>query len=67
MKIILIGACKSRKTFSAWTHAQNPDFTRLVTWSNEANFKLNGHVNRHAVYWSSTNPHGNMAVAQQDP
>ena len=48
--------------------AQNPDLLRLVIWSDEAMFKLNGHVNRHnSVYWSSTNPHRNMEISQQGP
>jgi hypothetical protein len=35
----------------------NPDFWKLVSWSDEAIFKLNGHVNRHNnVTWTDTNP-----------
>jgi len=48
--------------------AEDPGFTSRVIWSDEANFKLNGHVNRHnAVFWSARNPHRTMAVAQQGP
>ena len=35
----------------------NPDFWKLVIWSDEAIFKLNGHVNRHDnITWTDTNP-----------
>lgn len=44
------------------------DILKLILWSDEANFKLNGHVNRHnAIYWSANNPHQLMPVAQQGP
>jgi len=38
---------------------QNDDsFLDRIIWSDEAMFKLNGHVNRHnSVYWNSENPH----------
>ena len=46
----------------------NPDILKLTLWSDEANFKVNGHVNRHnAIYWSANNPHQLMPVAQQGP
>ena len=33
-------------------------FAGKVVWSDEAQFRLNGTVNRHnCVYWSSENPH----------
>ena len=33
-------------------------FAGKAVWSDEAQFKLNGTVNRHnCVYWSSENPH----------
>lgn len=36
----------------------DPNFWRSILWTDEASFKLNGHVNRHnCVYWSDTNPH----------
>ena len=38
----------------------NEDVTFLdkIWWSDEATFKLNGHINRHnCVYWSNDNPH----------
>ena len=35
----------------------NPDILDNIIWSDEASFKLNGHVNRHnCVYWSNVNP-----------
>ena len=34
-----------------------PDLIHRVIWSNEAVFKLNGHINRHnSVYWATENP-----------
>jgi hypothetical protein len=33
-------------------------FQDRIIWSDEASFKLNGHINRHnCVYWDATNPH----------
>ena len=33
-------------------------FAEKIFWSDEAIFKMNGHVNRHnAIYWDSQNPH----------
>ena len=35
----------------------NPTFVDEIVWTDEATFKLSGHVNRHnCVYWSDTNP-----------
>ena len=35
----------------------NPTFLDEIVWTDEATFKLSGHVNRHnCVYWSDTNP-----------
>ena len=46
----------------------NPDILKLTLWSDEANFKVNGHVNWYnAIYWSTNNPHQLMPVAQQGP
>lgn len=46
----------------------DPDFPSNMLWSDEACFKVNGHVNRHnAIYWSAANPHRLMPVAQQGP
>ena len=34
-----------------------PDLIHRIIWSDEAIFKLNGHINRHnSVYWSTENP-----------
>ena len=34
-----------------------PDLIHRVIWSDEAVFKLNGHINRHnSVYWATQNP-----------
>ncbi|CAF4884821.1 unnamed protein product, partial [Rotaria sp. Silwood1] len=34
-----------------------PDLIHRVIWSDEAVFKLNGHINRHnSVYWATENP-----------
>lgn len=38
--------------------ANEEGFLEKLFWTDEAMFKLNGHVNKHnAVYWSDTNPH----------
>lgn len=38
--------------------AEDPLFPSKVFWSDEAHFKLNGHVNRHnSIYWATENPH----------
>ena len=37
---------------------QNPQFLNKIVWTDQACFKLSGHVNRHnCVYWYDTNPH----------
>lgn len=37
---------------------EDETFIDNIWWSDEANFKLNGHINRHnCVYWSNQNPH----------
>lgn len=42
----------------------DPAITEKILWTDEACFKLNGHVNRHnAVYWSDVNPH--LTIAQE--
>ena len=47
---------------------QTSTFPRLVMWSNEVIVKINIHVNKHnAIYYSATNPHRTMVVAQQAP
>lgn len=45
-------------------YENDPSLTDKILWTDEACFKLNGHVNRHnAVYWSDTNPH--ITIAQE--
>lgn len=60
-----------RLQFAEWyaEMADNdPDFPGKILWSDEACFKVNGHVNRHnSIYWSANNPHRLMPVAQQGP
>lgn len=37
---------------------QDPDIIHRVLWSDEATFKLSGHLNRHnCIYWSADNHH----------
>lgn len=37
------------------------EFFKTILWSDEAQFKLNGRINRHnCVYWSTENPHITM-------
>jgi transposase len=37
---------------------ENVSFVNSILWSDEAVFKLNGHINRHnCIYWRSNNPH----------
>ena len=37
---------------------EDRSFLAKVFWSDEAHFKLNGHVNRHnTIYWATENPH----------
>ena len=37
---------------------EDEDFIDNIWWSDEATFKLNGHINRHnCVYWAEANPH----------
>ncbi len=49
-----------RIKFCEWysnCEGDNPAFDRTILWSDEATFKLNGHINWHnAVYWASENP-----------
>lgn len=38
------------------------EFYQQILWSDEAQFKLNGRINRHnSVYWASENPHETIA------
>ena len=42
----------------------NPGILNNIVWSNEASFKLSGHINRHNyVYWYSENMH--LTLEQQ--
>jgi hypothetical protein len=37
---------------------EQPDLLDNIIWSDEACFKLSGHVNRHnCMYWADENPH----------
>jgi hypothetical protein len=37
---------------------EDDSFQDRIIWTDEANFKLNGHINRHnCVYWDAVNPH----------
>ena len=37
---------------------EDRSFLAKVFWSDEAHFKLNGHVNRYnTIYWATENPH----------
>ncbi|XP_054449778.1 uncharacterized protein LOC129087027 [Pteronotus mesoamericanus] len=37
---------------------EDENFPTKIWWSDEATFKLNGHINRHnCVYWNEVNPH----------
>lgn len=37
---------------------QDSNFIDNIRWSDQATFKLNGHINRHnCVYWAEQNPH----------
>lgn len=45
------------ETFLAYVN-EDPDVVNKIIWTDEAQFKLNGRVNRHnCVYWSDSNPH----------
>ncbi|GFU36592.1 uncharacterized protein TNCV_802511 [Trichonephila clavipes] len=52
---------QARRRFVEW--AQNeiavvPDFLKLILFSDEAHFWLNGYVNKHnCLIWSEANPH----------
>ncbi len=50
-----------RVDFCEWyliMRAANPFFERQILWSDEAQFKVNGRINKHnCVYWSDEHPH----------
>lgn len=60
---------RSRIQFCLWARQQieeNPDFFRLVMWTDEATFKSDGNVNRHNLhYWNDVNPHWMRSVDHQ--
>ena len=42
---------------------QDPDLLGKIIWSDEAEFKLSGHVNRHnCSYWAKENPHNQIPL-----
>ena len=44
------------ETFLSFTQNE-PDIIHRVMWSDEAIFRLNGHINRHnSIYWATENP-----------
>lgn len=46
----------------------NTTFLNQIVWTDEAAFKLSGHVNRHnCVYWSDKNPHFTIATELNQP
>ena len=46
----------------------NPTFLDEIVWTDEATFKLSGHVNRHnCVYWSDRNPHFTITSQLNQP
>ena len=47
---------------------QNPQFLDKIVWTDEACFKLSGHVSRHnCVYWYDTNPHLTVTTEMNQP
>jgi hypothetical protein len=47
---------------------EDPTFGEHVLWSDEAIFRLSGHVNRHnCIIWSNINPHETVARPFQSP
>lgn len=47
---------------------ETPDIQDHIVWSDEALFKLSGHVNRHnSVYYDTTNPHKTMEQQINQP
>ena len=46
----------------------NPTFLDKIVWTDEATFKLLGHINRHnCVYWSETNFHFTITSQLSQP
>jgi len=51
MTTIRIAECSFVSGFSNWY--EDEEFVTKIVWSDEAQFKLNGRVNRHnCVYWA---------------
>ncbi len=47
---------------------QDPTLVDRILWTDESNFKMNGHVNRHnSIYWAEENPHYQIEVEMQSP
>ena len=47
---------------------EQPDLLSKIVWTDEACFKLSGHVNRHnCVYWADENPHVIMTTQLNQP
>jgi hypothetical protein len=57
------GRCEQR-LYCEWFEGmvrKNGEFAGKVIWSDEAQFKMNGTVNRHnRVYWAPVNPQVNL-------
>ena len=46
------------ETLNDFSLNEDPEILNKIIWSDEATFKLSGHINRHnCVYWSHENPH----------
>ena len=57
--------CETLRDFIA---NEEQDILDKIVWSDEASFKLSGHVNRHnCVYWASENPHLIMERQNKEP
>lgn len=47
---------------------ETPDLLDQIVWTDEANFKLSGMVNKHnCVYWDTTNPHETYEMQLNQP
>jgi hypothetical protein len=47
---------------------KDPDLFHRVIWTDEANFKLSGHVHRHNyLYWCTENPNITMETQLNQP
>jgi len=58
MMVMLIAELNSRSWIFLGIMRDDETFQDKIWWSDEACFKLNGHINRHnCSYWSHDNPH----------